>query len=1379
MTQSPFRSCLRSSARRGVLLLVVLSMLTLFLMLGAAYLAMASRSRDIARAFSRLTADSAEARIDHAHFLDATLLTVLRGGTSPQLSSGTARALLTGTANFNFESLLADRYGSNQTLVGAATVTGTTAATPLYTVALTSSSTPHPALLNGRVLTFTPPGGDATSHRILRATGSAGSYTLTIGPPHGRDAFSAPPAGSPAIVNGLEFSSEGPENEEFDGFDMAKNPFLAYVSLSDLPADSICNKMSFIRPLDLGVATDAQIQFETDPATLLPFTADNDNDGEPDGIFLDFGFPKITNAAGQEIQLDASVLIVDLDSRFNVNAHGSLVPRLYQSATGTHAGWSTSGTTATGTIPFGTAASGSNVYVPLGSGYGPAETNGDKIGFSQTFRFSGTVTSATSSPTEWQDPWMFSLLGGGTACQVGKRTFGSRFSYGADTPRMPALTGRLGGSPPSGTSAWDIFGVGTGTFGALTVGKPGRSGTNELVSVTTDQLQAQSGTVQQPSWQYGIPDAWWSGATNVLSGTLERQIYNSPPDLHGRLKVFTGTPAASAAVPTLSLAKPEWGNETTDDPYEVRLGENARRAGSAGADDATFTYAELEKILRPYDIDSQLLPNRLAAILGSTAEEGRLLFTTDSWDTTVITGSAARQIRTWMTGLPTGTTALYGTMSGTTGPVTGALTGELARGEKFDLSRPLQYSKPTVTGSTIYSGTHPYYVQRQAYFKDLFTLLCALTGTTAVPANHRDLAQWAANVVEFVDADSTMTPFEYDPNLADGWQVDGDFNTNTSDYTVFGAERPEVVITEAYAWEHTSSGTTTNSLLVALHRPWEAKLFARTSGSTYETAGEPCDPALTSDASGTTNALAFGKRDASNQYPIWRLRLVRGGTHSIIRFDDDDVAPPAAATDRHALISGTSASLATNTTLLVYGTAAYRNNSGWQPIGVASGSAIEAAITTGSLALPGAPGTATVNIYLERLSDPTAAVTNGTWTANETVTSSTMASGTAGMTITTPMYRIIDSVTIDVDSITGSTSSKKAVRGMSDANTSFWKSIVTKNAALGTFGDAVTTATNAAWFHWPNRPLTSPMELLLVRYGDAATWLDSYERFTSGSNSLISGSNSLISPGTTDSERKSLNLFSAASIPTRFAGIHTTLPANGWTSSHESLTGIHRTIRQVNQLSAYREPGRTNLNTIVGYPDPADPARMQSDVWSAVVAGPLPSPPTLYSGTFAGTLRRKLTQSALPAQPKLGIPATPAVPGRGNKKQDAPNVAGPANPADSLAMAIIRISGTDSYIATIRTGTTITTSTNALMRTAIDRNPWHGIYTAIRLANTATVRSNVFGIWVTLREAIPGDPASVKLHRAFYIVDRSIPVGYEPGKDHNVRDAIRLRRIIE
>jgi len=80
---------------------------------------------------------------------------------------------------------------------------------------------------------------------------------------------------------------------------------------------------------------------------------------------------------------------------------------------------------------------------------------------------------------------------------------------------------------------------------------------------------------------------------------------------------------------------------------------------------------------------------------------------------------------------------------------------------------------------------------------------------------------------------------------------------------------------------------------------------------------------------------------------------------------------------------------------------------------------------------------------------------------------------------------------------------------------------------------------------------------------------------------------------------------------------------------------------------------------------------------------------------------------------------------------------------------------------------------------AHDKNPLHAIYSATRLANTTTPRSNVFAIWITLREAVTNDPDSVRFHRAFYIVDRSIPVAFEPERVHNVWDCVRLRRIIE
>jgi len=41
------------------------------------------------------------------------------------------------------------------------------------------------------------------------------------------------------------------------------------------------------------------------------------------------------------------------------------------------------------------------------------------------------------------------------------------------------------------------------------------------------------------------------------------------------------------------------------------------------------------------------------------------------------------------------------------------------------------------------------------------------------------------------------------------------------------------------------------------------------------------------------------------------------------------------------------------------------------------------------------------------------------------------------------------------------------------------------------------------------------------------------------------------------------------------------------------------------------------------------------------------------------------------------------------------------------------------------------------------------------------------------------DTGEVKRHRAFYVFDRSIPVGFERGRNNNVEDAILLQRFIE
>jgi hypothetical protein len=89
-----------------------------------------------------------------------------------------------------------------------------------------------------------------------------------------------------------------------------------------------------------------------------------------------------------------------------------------------------------------------------------------------------------------------------------------------------------------------------------------------------------------------------------------------------------------------------------------------------------------------------------------------------------------------------------------------------------------------------------------------------------------------------------------------------------------------------------------------------------------------------------------------------------------------------------------------------------------------------------------------------------------------------------------------------------------------------------------------------------------------------------------------------------------------------------------------------------------------------------------------------------------------------------------------------------------------------------------------------DRDPYFRYEQIRRLGNLVTTRSNVYAIWVTvgffetdslgrLGQEMGRETGEVKRHRAFYILDRSIPVAFEPGENHNVDRAVVLRRFIE
>jgi hypothetical protein len=265
---------------------------------------------------------------------------------------------------------------------------------------------------------------------------------------------------------------------------------------------------------------------------------------------------------------------------------------------------------------------------------------------------------------------------------------------------------------------------------------------------------------------------------------------------------------------------------------------------------------------------------------------------------------------------------------------------------------------------------------------------------------------------------------------------------------------------------------------------------------------------------------------------------------------------------------------------------------------------------------------------------------------------------------------------------------------------------------------------NPAWMMWPNRPLISIVELMHVP-GFAANCF-SPQLSTSGTSA---GMLANYTPPTGLAYLPDSSLLEVLRVPSRFSGTRLTIPnttANAQSLTNLNSIGLYAPIIEFNQIDQGREPGRVNVNTI------------SSDaVWNAVVVG----------GTTA-----------------VSVPLR-------NTVQTA---SGSAASAKTL-LEVLAVSSSGTAAAPFQ-------NTIADYPDAND-NPLHKMHTATRLANMATNRSHLFGVWVTLRtmESAGGtvDPDSAQYHRMFFIYDRSKPVAYEPGKDHNVRDGILLKRVLQ
>jgi len=317
---------------------------------------------------------------------------------------------------------------------------------------------------------------------------------------------------------------------------------------------------------------------------------------------------------------------------------------------------------------------------------------------------------------------------------------------------------------------------------------------------------------------------------------------------------------------------------------------------------------------------------------------------------------------------------------------------------------------------------------------------------------------------------------------------------------------------------------------------------------------------------------------------------------------------------------------------------------------------------------------------------------------------------------------------------------------------SFWKRVFDDFAAGSPKAsialDKPKSSPRVACMPWLNRPYISAAELAMVPPWDSASLLEQYAGFT--------GNGMLGKLATRLNQQPDFlaNLLEATTVPSRFAGLATTVDEDPSgqnplrVSAGDCDPGLD--LLPLNQIAAYREPGRVNLNTV-----------SDQRVWeAAVLRGPRPAGASTVGNADLDWSSSNLGRPGAPGQPAM------------------------------TALQLLTLKGGSS--------STVMVADTADPGPDPAGNPRFQYLTANRLANVATTRSHVFAVWVTVGffqwdettkkyitdsndnpVELGADTGDIRRHRGFFIFDRSIPVAYETGKDHNVRDAILLRRIIQ
>ena len=323
------------------------------------------------------------------------------------------------------------------------------------------------------------------------------------------------------------------------------------------------------------------------------------------------------------------------------------------------------------------------------------------------------------------------------------------------------------------------------------------------------------------------------------------------------------------------------------------------------------------------------------------------------------------------------------------------------------------------------------------------------------------------------------------------------------------------------------------------------------------------------------------------------------------------------------------------------------------------------------------------------------------------------------------------------------------------------------------------------WLNFPNRPFANLMELQLVPRCAPSRLLHEFD-FSSGDFHHL--------PNLADPVVA--RIFEYLEVPSRYRGTrrwYDDREFNPTADSSNPPAYSYGLRYPFHSISRFRDPGKVNINTI-------NDAR----TWNAI-SGVFQVAPN--SNAFWGLVDTSRRHASFdPSDPAVShldpaIPTQFAEPFRSTASQPfIPSTMASTLPMNSTS-DLLRFNR-----PAVGTGPLLGFQwPEKYANTA--RNPYFRTQIINRLSSVTTTTSNVFAVWVTVGyfEVQPFDPdgdgvanvdavhpdgytfgaeagsevGQTQRNRAFYIIDRSIPVGFEPGEEHNASQAIVLEQFIE